>query len=259
MTTHATNAQFTANTASKHRIAKIDISAPAHWLRKGVEEFLRIPALSLLYGFLFAGLCGGVFLLSQSIPWYTIGYLTGLVVLGPFLAAGLYVASRDLERGTAPSIDGSLRLLGQRKTYLALFSLMLALVMAAWVRFSALLFAIKFNTLTPSVEAYLSLLGSSDGWITLSFFVGIGLLLAVVVFTVSAVAIPLILDKDVDFITAIQTSYRAVVANVGPMALWALSIVVLTFIGVVTAFIGFAVLFPILGYATWHSYRALVR
>ena len=136
---------------------------------------------------------------------------------------------------------------------------MLALVMAAWIRFSALLFALKFSTLKPSAEAYTQMLSSSEGWIALSYFVGIGLLLATVVFVISAVAIPLILDKDVDFITATQKSYRAVVANPGPMLVWAGLIVALTAVGIATAFVGFALIFPVLGYATWHSYRALIK
>jgi uncharacterized membrane protein len=94
--------------------------------------------------------------------------------------------------------------------------------------------------------------------IALGYFVGIGFLLAVVLFVVSAVAIPFILDKDADFITAMQTSYRAVTRNPIPMALWATTIVALTALGIATAFVGLAVVFPILGYATWHSYRALV-
>jgi uncharacterized membrane protein len=164
-----------------------------------------------------------------------------------------------MERGIAPSVSSSLRLVGQRRTYLALFSLMLALVMAAWIRFSALLFALKFNTLTPTVEAYTRMLSSSEGWITLSYFMGIGFLLAAVVFVVSAVAIPLILDRDADFITAMQKSYRAVVNNPGAMLVWAGLIVALTVVGIATSFVGLALIFPVLGYATWHSYRALVH
>jgi uncharacterized membrane protein len=103
------------------------------------------------------------------------------------------------------------------------------------------------------------MLTSSEGWITLSYFVGVGFLLAAVVFVVSAVAIPLILDKDADFITAMQKSFRAVVSNPLAMLVWAGLIVALTVIGIATAFVGLAVIFPVLGYATWHSYRALVK
>jgi len=221
MSVPTTELPFVASTPTENDINRVDAAAPFAWIRRGIDDFRRAPGLSLLYGFLFAGLCAGVYLLIRNVPWFTTGYLTGLVVAGPFLAAGLYVASRDTERGIAPSIASSLGLLVQRRTYLALFSLMLALVMAAWIRFSALLFALKFSTLTPSAETYAQMLTSSEGWVALSYFFGIGFLLATVVFVISAVAIPLILDKDVDFITAMQRSYRAVVSNSAAMLVWA--------------------------------------
>jgi uncharacterized membrane protein len=259
MSTPTAAMKFTDTTTSQHEIVTVDRSAAFQWLRSGIDDFKRAPGLSLLYGLLFASLTAGVFLLVMNVPWYSVAYLTGLVVMGPFMASGLYAASRDIEQGRQPSIDNSLRLLIKRSTYLALFATLLSLVMAAWVRISALLFAVKFNTLNPSIEAYTSLFSSAEGWITLSYFVVIGFLLALSVFVISAVAIPMILDKDVDFITAMQTSYRAVTSNPVAMALWAVIIVAMTAVGVITAFIGLAVLFPILGYATWHSYRSLVK
>lgn len=259
MSTPMTEMPLVVAAPAEGRSNPLDATSAFGWIRSGIDDFRRAPVLSLLYGFLFAGLCAGVYLLIRNVPWYTTGYLTGLVVVGPFLAAGLYAASRDIERGASPDISASLKLIIQRQTYLGLFSLMLAMVMAAWIRLSAVLFALKFSTLSPSVEAYTRMFTSSDGWITLSFFVAIGFLLAAMVFVISAVAIPLILDKDADFVTAMQTSYRAVKSNPGAMAVWATSIVALTVVGIATAFVGFAVIFPILGYATWHSYRALVK
>ena len=94
--------------------------------------------------------------------------------------------------------------------------------------------------------------------VPLGDFFGIGFVLASAVFVISAVAIPLILDRDADFITAMQESYRAVVRNPGAMAVWAAAIVALTAIGIATAFVGLALIFPVLGYATWHSYRSLI-
>ncbi len=258
MSTPSAEMQFIQNAQEQHQVANVAISAPLQWLSSGLNDFRNAPGLSLLYGFLFAGATAGVYLLAMNVPWYSIAYLTGLVVVGPFIASGLYVASRDMESGKLPSISNSLRLLMQRSTSLVLFSLMLSLVMAAWVRISALLFAVKFNTLNPTIEAYTSLFSSAEGFITLLYFAGIGFLLVSVVFVMSAVAIPMILDKDTDFITAMQTSYRAVTGNPGAMAIWAMIIVASTAAGIATAFIGLAVMFPILGYATWHSYRSLV-
>ncbi len=259
MSTSATEVSLRPSSPPATETGPVATLAALDWIRRGIDDFRRAPVLSLLYGTLFAGLCASVYLLTRNIPWFTTGYLTGLLVLGPFLAAGLYAASRDIERGSAPGIASGLRLIAQRKTYLALFSLLLALTMAAWIRFSALLFALKFSTLSPTVEAYTTLLGSSDGWIALTYFIGIGFILASAVFVISAVAIPLILDKDADFITAMKASFRAVTGNPAAMIVWAAAIVALTAIGIATAFVGLAVIFPILGYATWHSYRALVR
>ena len=261
MSTSTIATGYTPSIARKQEIARVEASAAFRWLRRGFADFTRAPGLSLLYGGLFAALCAGIYALLMNIPWYGIAYLTGLVVIGPFLAAGLYVASRDMESGNAPGIGGSLRLLQQRSTYLALFSLMLALVMAAWVRFSALLFAIQLNTLSPypSMQALTNIFSSPEGLTTLAFFIGAGLLLVSVVFVVSAIAVPLIIDKDADFISAMQTSARAVAKNPVAMLVWAGLIVALTAVGIATAFIGLAVIFPLLGYATWHSYRELVK
>jgi len=259
MSTPMTEMPFDVSTPTARQRHPLEATSAFGWIRRGIDDFRQAPVLSLLYGFLFAGLCAGIYLLIRNVPWYTTGYLTGLIVAGPFLAAGLYAASRDMERGASPGISASLKLIIQRRTYLGLFSLMLAMVMAAWIRFSAILFAVKFSTFSPSAEAYTRMLTSNEGWITLSFFVGIGFLLAAVVFVISAVAIPLILDKDADFVTAMQTSYRVVTSNPGAMAVWAMSIVALTAVGIATAFVGFVAIFPVLGYATWHSYRALVK
>jgi uncharacterized membrane protein len=254
-----TEMPFVASAPTATDVGRVNATAPFTWIQRGIADFRRAPGLSLLYGFLFAGLCAGVFLLIRDLPGFATGYLTGLLVVGPFLAAGLYAASRDMQRGITPSVLSGLGLLMQRRTYLALFSLMLALVMAAWIRFSALLFALKFNTLSPTVESYTQMLSSSEGWIALSYFVGIGFLLAAVVFVVSAIAIPLILEKDADFITAMQKSYHAVVSNPAAMLVWAGLLVALTAIGIATSFVGLAVIFPVLGYATWHSYRDLAK
>jgi len=258
MSTLATDLKIDKAVDSSSVAAKVGIGEPFRWIQQGINDFRTAPLLSLLYGALFAVLCAALFFATRNAPWFTLAYLTGLVVVGPFVAAGLYAASRDIERGVRPSITGTLRIMKSRKTHLALFALMLSLVMAAWIRFSALLFAVTTSTLNPTANTYINLLTSPDGWITLAFFVGIGLLLVTVVFVLSAVAIPYILDKDVDFISAMSTSYKTVTANPAAMFVWAGAIVLLTAFGIATAFIGLAVVFPVLGYATWHSYRELV-
>ncbi|MBV2092826.1 MAG: DUF2189 domain-containing protein, partial [Candidatus Thiodiazotropha sp. (ex Ctena orbiculata)] len=170
MSTPTAEMQFTQTATDRLEVNKVESGAALQWLSSGFDDFKHTPVLSLLYGVLFASLTAGVFLLVTNVPWYAVAYLTGLVVVGPFMASGLYAASRDMQQGREATIDNSLRLLIKRSTNLALFATLLALVMAAWVRISALLFAIKFSTLSPSIEAYTSLFSSAEGWITLSYF-----------------------------------------------------------------------------------------
>lgn len=130
--------------------------------------------------------------------------------------------------------------------------------MAAWIRLSSLLFAVKFSVMQPTIESYTNMLTSPDGWIVMVFFIEIGFVLAAAVFAVSAIAMPYISDRYVDFMRAMSLSYNAVTNNLVSMSAWAQTIVVLTALGIATAFIAFLVIFPVLGYATWHSYRDLV-
>lgn len=240
-------------------IATVEASAPLRWLQKGYEDFQSIPLLSIIYGMLFAGVCAVVVLAVSYNPLNTVAFLTGLVLLGPFVAAGLYAASRDLENGSEPGVRRTLQLFRSRKAHLGLFALLLSLVMVAWIRATALILAIKFNTLTPSLEAFTSSFTSADGWIGLTFFVLVGFALVATVFTLSAVTVPAILDRDVDVITAVKASYLSVKANFKAMAVWAVLIAVITGFGIATALVGLVFVFPVLGYATWHSYRELVR
>lgn len=237
----------------------IFVRKPFVWVGQGIADFTRIPGLSLLYSVLFAGLCAGIFYLTRNVPWYTVAYITSLAFAGPFLASGLYATSRDMSRGVRPTLTGSVGLISKRKTYLGLFALMLTLVMAAWVRFSALIFALTHNVFTPNANILnLSSLGQ-DGMVAIAYGAGVGLLLAVAVFTVSAFAIPRILDRDSDFISSMGYSARKVAENLPAMAVWAAIIVALTAVGIATAFIGFAIIFPVLGYATWHSYKSVAE
>lgn len=239
-------------------IRRLDIAEPLDWLAAGARTFAQAPSCSLLYGTVFTLACWLVVALSWSLPWLTVAFLTGLMLVGPFLAAGLYVAARQQESGEHANIRGTLALMWERRTYLSLFALFLGLVAAAWVRLSSLLFALQFNGLSPSVEGFGNLLRGHFDPVLAGFFVGIGLLLAITVFITSALSIPMILDRDVDPVTAIQTSVRAVSLNRPAMAFWAALIVLLGGIGIMTAFVGMVVLFPVLGYATWHSYRRTV-
>jgi uncharacterized membrane protein len=254
------NAVSPSSTSSRHtaRIHTVPASAPFDWLAAGARCFLAAPVASLVYGALFTLFTGAALYLTWELPGFAVAILTGLLLVGPVLASGLYVAARQQEAGERVSIPAALSLLRSRATNLALFGVFLALIMAAWVRVSALLFALKFNSVTIPVEGYLGLLSGGGDPLALLYFLVIGFALAATVFVTSAVAIPMILDRDCGPIAAIQTSARAVVRNWPAMALWAAAIVILAGIGMLSLLAGMLVLFPILGYATWHSYRSMI-
>ena len=258
MTTHALHHDSDQVSADDLIIRHVDIDAPMDWLKAGWRTMLAAPAASLLYGVLFALACIGVLLLARAFPWFTLSFLTGLLLIGPFLASGLYVAARQHGQGERVDIRESVALLWDRRTNLSLFALFLGLVMAAWVRLAALLFAIQMDLFSPTSNSLTGILSGHFDPVVTGYFVLIGAILAAAVFITSAVATPLIVDRDTGPITAIQASARAVAANWKPMLIWAGLIVALTGVGVLSWFVGMVVLFPLLGYATWHSYRALV-
>ena len=129
-----------------------------------------------------------------------------------------------------------------------------------WERLSAILFALFYNGAVPNLESfYRDLLLSGDYWRLLVIYAAVGGVLAIVVFVLSAISIPMLLDRDVDIYTAMATSLVAVGRNIPAMAIWAILIVVLTAIGFATLLLGMTVIFPVLGHATWHAYRDLVQ
>nr|MCU0806784.1 DUF2189 domain-containing protein [Candidatus Contendobacter sp.] len=173
---------------------------------------------------------------------------------------GLYEISRRLEAGEPVSLSRALTAWRANALSIALFGLVLSLVMIVWARLAAVLFAVLMGGRELSLEASAAqLFFSGSGLTFLLVFVGVGALLAGVVFAISVVSVPMMLDRKADFVTAILTSLAAVRANPAPMALWAALIVLFTGLGLVTFYLGLAITLPLVGHATWHAYRSLVE
>jgi uncharacterized membrane protein len=241
------------------RIRQVAANAGVGWLREGGHTLLRTPLVSLFYGGLCAAAGFGAVMLSRTMPGLTVKFVIALLLLGPFLAAGLYVTARRHLAGDATGIGRSLMLDGQRRSSLALFGLFLIFVVATWMMTTTVLFAIKVTTLAPTSAGYVTTLGGGVDPLMTLFLLGSAALLAAAVFASSVVAVPLIVDRDAGPVAAAQMSWRAVVANLRPMTAWAGIIVGLMLIGVVTAFLAMVVIFPLLGYASWYAYRDLIH
>jgi uncharacterized membrane protein len=223
----------------------------------GWGDFKRAWPISLTYGVVLGALGLAALYAVSDQPYLALAVATGYLFLGPALAAGLYQVSRRQEgqAGAQSTIIG--HLLGAHS---ALFVLALVLIFAIWINL-AMMATTWFSAPELVVDGGFSPLAlfSLAGLPYLLAFTGIAALIAAVVFSFGAVTLPMLLDRHTDLATAMMTSWLVVKENPAVMAGWAANILVLMAIGMATLFIGFAVLFPVLGHASWHAYRALVE
>jgi uncharacterized membrane protein len=236
---------------------------PWAWLAAGWRDVMRSPALSFTYGAIFS--LGSLAMFAGMI-WFDLLYLlvplaAGFMLVAPMMAIGFYEGSRRLETGESTGIIDVLA--GCRKVLprIAWAGGGLGLVMYAWMQIAALLFMLFFGDGHYPAEPELMfemLFYTPKGLAFLAVGSGIGAVLAFGVFALSAVSMPLLMERDVDFIAAGKISVAAVRNNLRPMILWAALIGLFTAAGIVTLFIGLIFCFPLIGHGTWHAYRALV-
>jgi uncharacterized membrane protein len=241
-------------------IRSIDVIRPLAWLRAGWQDLKANPLPSLAYGLLFA--IGGdlIILAALGHPHLLTVAISGFFLIAPLLAAGLYELSRCQARGERLMFIDSLRCFQRNGQSIALFGLILALVMLFWERVSAVSFALIAIDSPGAASAYLSdLIVSGEHLAFTVTWMVLGGLLALGVFAISVVAVPLMLDRDADVATALMTSLRAFGRNFKPLLLWAALIVALTLFGFATLLFGLVVIMPVLGHASWHAYRDLVE
>jgi uncharacterized membrane protein len=241
-------------------IRRVGLDRPVAWLRSGWKDLRANPVASLAYGLLFA--IGGdlILIFSWRSPYLITAAVSGFFLVAPLLAGGLYEISRRQSNGQPSTFIDSLAAWRRNGQSIAMFGLLMALAAIIWERTSAVFFALFVPGLTPDLWAFASsvLLNLEHIELTLTWFF-VGGLLATLVFSVSAVSIPMVIDRDVDFITAMITSLRAVMNNPGTMLLWAALVVMLTLLGFASLLFGLIILMPLLGHASWHAYRDLVE
>ncbi len=241
-------------------IRSIGIERPIQWLRVGWSDMRENLGASLPYGLILAVLGYLILYYAADKPYLFMAAISGFMLIGPIAAAGLYEISRQHEKGEKSSFAGSLRGLAANADGLAMFGAFLAIALIGWERISAILFALFYRGEVSNVANFVSgvLTSGSDLYFVLAYVL-VGAVLALVVFCLTAIAIPMVMDRECDTVTAAMTSLRAVQVNFDAMLLWALMIVVLTAIGFASMMIGMVILLPLLGHATWHAYRDLVR
>jgi uncharacterized membrane protein len=241
------------------RVSAADI---AESLGEGLRDFQAAP----LFGLAFAGLyvAGGILILL-SLTAFGMVYLAyplaaGFALIGPFVAVGLYEVSRQREAGQAPSLRGIWTTIRTRREigWMAFVTLFVFMV---WMYQVRLLIAVllglhaSFSSLPEFITVVLT---TNEGLVFLALGNMVGAALSLILFSLTVVSFPLLLERDVDFITAMITSVRAVVMNPLPMIGWAAIIVALMIISCMPLFLGLLVTLPVLGHTTWHLYRRIV-
>jgi uncharacterized membrane protein len=238
-------------------LSELTLKDPLLWLAAGWRDFMRAPAIGLFYGASFA-LMGGLLLKAfQDAPAWVLALSAGFLLVGPFLCVGLYDVSRSLERGERPDLRQSLTAWSTRSGTMAIFGAVLLVLEMVWARASLVVFALSFDGMPDFSGSLVKLLDPAN----LAFIVayaGVGGVFAGLIYSVSVVSLPMILDRQTDAITAGLTSIRLCLTQTGVMLLWGVLITLLVVIALLPGFLGLLVVGPVLGHASWHAYRAAV-
>ncbi|WP_243457540.1 DUF2189 domain-containing protein [Ottowia testudinis] len=249
-------------------VRQVALMAPFNWLALGWRDLWRIGLPSLAHGLVLAAFGALLVLVAGNHFWLLAGAFSGFLVVAPVLATSLYALSRALERGE-PAGWRTIRKTWTRWQYsrfavhggywsLVRFGLLLSLAGTGWVLTSAALITLLAPAPVNTPMDFARHVVLAPGGHLFELWLTMGALMAAPLFASSVVSMPLLLDRRVDVLQAVLTSWQTVLTNPGALALWAALIMLLTGLGMLTGLLGLIAVVPWLGHASWHAYRALV-
>lgn len=237
----------------------LGLTDPLRWLKKGWQDFMAAPAIGVFYGICFWLMALLLALVFRNRPEYVMSIASGCLLIGPFLALGLYEVSRRRELGVRPTLGSSLSCWEPHIRSMGMLVLVLIVLELLWGRASLVVFAVFFNTGMPSTTGVLQAIFNPENLEFVLVYLAVGGLFALLVYSTAVVSIPMILDRDTDAISAAITSIRVMFANPITMLWWGLLITLLIALALLSWGLGFIVIGPLLGHASWHAYRGAVR
>lgn len=253
----------TATAARPPQINHINLNDVVRSLREGWGDFTKAPLIGLFFGGFYT--VGGLIILAAlnyfHQTWMIFPIAIGFPLVGPFIAAGLYETSRRLSAGEPivwTAIIGVV--FSQRERELGWMAFVVLFIFWIWMYQIRLLTALFLGSKSmSSVEAFTGVVTStSDGAVYLLTGTIVGGVLALVLFSTTVISMPLLMEREYDFVTALITSIRAVFANPIPMLMFGAIVTFLAFIALAPFFLGLLIVLPVLGHATWHLYKKVI-
>ncbi len=240
-------------------VREVRVDAPARWLRAGWMDFRRAPVPSLFYGIVLAAM-GAALANAPGTGAVALALITGFLLVGPFLLMGLYDIARRVERGEHVTIGPTLAAWKANGSSIGFYAIILALLLAVWIRISIVVVALFFDGAAPSAAAlFRDVVTNPEALTFVAAYLAAGSGFALFVFATSVVSLPMLYDRQrMDTLTAMITSFNALRTNFWPMLAWGAIIVALTAVGFATLYVGLVLVLPLVGLATWHAYREVV-
>lgn len=246
----------------------LEFKAPLKWLALAWKDIKAAPQVSMTWGLIIALASLVVAFLAFKLGKFALlaVLLSGFTYIAPLLGVALYSVSRGLEMGREPTFAYSLKFVKRLIPHASAFFIVQVVILLLWSRSGMVATAFIPTTEQEQIlfwDALKSghLLFSGEGSEFLHFLLlgsTFGAIFATLTFFVTAVSLPMLADKKVDMIAVILSSINACLRNKAAMFLWAMLICFFLALGIVTFFIGYIVIMPLLGYGAWHAYRETI-